>query len=118
MAEAKRAQMWRKIPIEGLFWSLGCLNFCCCLSCDLLRCEHNHRFTHLLSRLKLYYCPGRNWNIRGWRIRIAPDTGFAHFDFKNAKVSQFDFLTLGYSFRDVIKSLLDNVQNLLLHQAC
>jgi hypothetical protein len=79
--------------------------------------QFKNGLTHFLARLELDYGPPRNRNIGFRLIWVPSDARFAHFDFKDAEITQFDGLAGSNGGGDVVESLLHHIQDLLLNEA-
>ena len=51
-------------------------------------------------------------------VRVAAYARFRELDFKDAEVAKFDCVSMSQCICNVVQSLLDHLEDLVLHQAC
>jgi len=84
---------------------------------DFLRSQLQNHLPHFFAGLEFDDGPLRNGHMGAGVVRVSPQARFAHFNFEDTKIAEFDFPALRYSFRDVIEDLLNNFLDLFLDQA-
>jgi hypothetical protein len=78
--------------------------------CDLL--------SHDLAGLELNSRPGWYDEAAPRLIRVAAYAWFGELDLKDAEVAKFDCISVSQCICDVVQSFLDDVEDLVLNQAC
>ena len=80
--------------------------------------ELRHFLAHDLAGLEFHRGARRNDKAAARLIRVAADTRLGEFNFEDAEVTQFDRIALSECVGDVIERSLDDVEDLVLDQAC
>ena len=78
--------------------------------------KFQHIFAHVLARLELDDRTLGNGHISARIVRITSHPRFSDFYLEDAKITQLDLFALCNSFSDVVKSSLNDIEDLLLHQ--
>ncbi len=79
-----------------------------------LFCAKQHTLTHDFSRLELHGRARRDGNIDIGLVRVTSHAGAGEAHLEHSEIPQLDTITLGQSIRDMVESLLNDIEDIAL----